>query len=759
LLKTVFDTGKQLVCAAIWGVQQQRDTVQERQAILRHSEASCITTIEGAGPILAELSNIEALVRDQQQQLKLERQGRMASAQLSVTLAQDLVTSTQEVARSAGEALASFDAGETLRRTLCAGREVADYDALHSAIDEDRQAQAAAAAGCRATLAQLDRDIAALQGSTFSRSGLLAEQLGGTSLVEAAALLTIEDSRAVEMSLTTLTEGVLGASPEAFLETLAALPDDPALPDSFWLRRELPQAPDLRRAGAWHVLRTPQGYVVSSDRRHATLGEKARKARCAQLEAAKASPEQQLRQALARDAELAAQARTAAENVGRIRLFLAHALRRVSLEEAHQVAMTRLADAKNAASEAVKALDALSSQFEGRAAQHLERLGEVDVQRREALRRRDDAQALLTGVQAELAELDQLQQTLLTLTDGVQQALDATYAGLMQAAQLQDWGDPTSARFGAEQTRRLGDLVTLLRQESEPIAEVVVAVSADDAVGCAALWPVLVRMLRDRLPIEVADEPDESLLDEMQRTRADLEQQLREHEDELRMEASVLPRSVLVDVRRQMSRIEDLNKLAASVVFGNVIGLQFKAAPKPDLMAALEGVSAQLSLLVTENEVPVHMLLERLFKEVYDASYDGSALMDYRTYMDVRLVVLRKGAKDWELASNLSGGEAIGGGLAATLMLARSLHHAGPVPASQFTPVFIADEVQRLGVEGHKVVVDLCRREGFQMLVTAIELEPAYPCVLYALHREYEPRERVVMRRALVHPREGHADA
>jgi len=755
LLKLVFDTGKQLVCASIWGVQQQREGALERQAILRRSEASCTTTIDGAAPILAELSSIDLLVREQQQQLKTERQGRMAAAQISVTVAQDLVTSTQEAAKVASEALASFDAGEALWTTLRAGREVTDYDELHAAIDRDRQTQADIAAGCRAALGHLDREIASLQSGTDSRSHLLAQRLGGTSLVDAAASLTIEDSRAVEMGLATLTEGVLGAS----LDGLEALPDDPSLPDSFWLRRELPRSEALRRVGAWHVLEMPQGYVVSSDRRHATLGEKARNARRALLEAAKQPPEQQLRQALARDAELAAQARTAAENVGRIRMFLAHALRRANLEEQHQVALARLSEARNAASEAVKELDALSSQFESRAAQFVERLSQLDVQRREATRRRDDAHAMLIEVRAELVTLDELLESLAALDNGVQQALGSTHAGLVQAAQLRDWGDPTSARFGAEQTGRLGELVNLLRQEGEPLADVVAAVSANDAVGCAALWPVLIRMLRDRLPIEVADEPDESLLDEMQRTRADLEQQLRDHEDELRMEASVLPRSVLVDVRRQMSRIEDLNKLAASVVFGNVIGLQFKAVPKPDLMAALEGVSAQLSLLVTENEVPVHLLLERLFKQVYDASYDGSALMDYRTYMDVRLQVLRKGAKDWELASNLSGGEAIGGGLAATLMLARSLHQAGPVPASQFTPIFIADEVQRLGVEGHKVVVDLCRREGFQMLVTAIELEPAYPCALYALHREYEPRERVVIRRALVHPREGHAGA
>lgn len=755
LLKLVYETAKQLVCAAIWSVHRRHADATQRLTELQQGIASYEAVIAAASPVLNELAATESLLRIQLQQLKSERQSRFNAAQTASAAAQQRVTVEQAKVTSAAQALVAFEAGQKLWSVMSQGRQASNYDELLDAIDQEREQQHAAAADLKSTLARLDAEMELLVDNRASRSAALADRLGGTSIVATAAALSLDESRAVEMQLAGLTEGVVGAT----LESLSKLTDDPSLPDAFWLLDTIPSPKDLHRVGDWHVLPASVGHVVTSDRRRVVLGEEARRERRTALAHERQARQQQLDGHMARAAELKAQSRAAADNADAIRLYLSHAVQRFALEQQHQDAVQRLADAQAGAREALAAFDALVERYGAEIGRLTEQLAQIDGQRRDAEHRRDEAARRLVEAREEQDAQHEQLGLLASRMDALLSVLGPAQAQLLDASRERDWGDPGSARFGAEQTGRLNVIVNLLRQEREPLADTIATISSEDPVACASLWPALIRMLRDRLPIEVADEPDEDLLQTMQQTRQDLERQLEQHEEDLRVEATCLPSAVAMDVRRQTTRINELNKLASGLEFGNVIGLRFNALPKRELMAALDGVAAQLSLLVKDQDEPVHVLLEKLFREAYGATFDGDALTDYRTYMDVSLQVQRKGAADWEMAANLSGGEAIGGGLAATLMLARSLHQAGPVPPEQFTPIFIADEVQRLSVEGHKVIVDLCRRQGFQMLVTAIELEPAYDCAMYVLHREYKPRERVVMRRAVARPSAAHGSA
>ena len=110
----------------------------------------------------------------------------------------------------------------------------------------------------------------------------------------------------------------------------------------------------------------------------------------------------------------------------------------------------------------------------------------------------------------------------------------------------------------------------------------------------------------------------------------------------------------------------------------------------------------------------------------------------------------RRAQGPWDPASSLSGGESIGCGLAVALMLARSLAARGEARAEEFVPLFVVDEAQRLDPAGQAVIVDLARREHFQVLVTAIDIQPEFDCSVYAVARELKPFERMYTRRLKV---------
>ena len=119
--------------------------------------------------------------------------------------------------------------------------------------------------------------------------------------------------------------------------------------------------------------------------------------------------------------------------------------------------------------------------------------------------------------------------------------------------------------------------------------------------------------------------------------------------------------------------------------------------------------------------------------------------MDYRTYMEVGIEAHRK--EGWVAATALSGAEAIGCGLAIALMLARSLAARSEGGRQDFRMMFPLDEIQRVGKDGQRIISEFGRHEGFQVLVTALELEPDYDCNIYVIKRTSDPIERVEIRK------------
>jgi chromosome condensin MukBEF ATPase and DNA-binding subunit MukB len=246
-------------------------------------------------------------------------------------------------------------------------------------------------------------------------------------------------------------------------------------------------------------------------------------------------------------------------------------------------------------------------------------------------------------------------------------------------------------------------------------------------------------VVRNHVPADVVDATGEDYLIEMQRKRDLLVQELKGYEGEMREYASSVYEAISSKIREQVAQVKRMSKLAENLQFGNVVGMRVTAERKEYLLELLQAFSTQGSLFgAGDHDQPFEQVLTNYFTAALNAKVNGEQLLDYRSYMDIRIEVLRSwDAGKWHPSSSLSGGEAIGGGLAITLILFRSLASRGGgvnnIPPAQITTTFVIDEMMRLDDKGQDVAVKFGEQQGFQMLVTAPKLSPDYRCTLWSI--------------------------
>jgi len=183
------------------------------------------------------------------------------------------------------------------------------------------------------------------------------------------------------------------------------------------------------------------------------------------------------------------------------------------------------------------------------------------------------------------------------------------------------------------------------------------------------------------------------------------------------------------------------------------MGIRVSVEVNNKLLTSLQACTDQLHMFL-DNSRPVDEALSEFFSKEMDLKIEGQSLLDYRTYMDLVLEVKRKN-RDWEKASALSGSESIGCGLAVALILVRSLAERGDIKPEQIRPIFIVDEALRLDAFGQKTIIEFGEKQGFQVLITAAELNPEYPCKLYFLNRDFRNgKEALILRAGHMKPQE-----
>jgi len=58
----------------------------------------------------------------------------------------------------------------------------------------------------------------------------------------------------------------------------------------------------------------------------------------------------------------------------------------------------------------------------------------------------------------------------------------------------------------------------------------------------------------------------------------------------------------------------------------------------------------------------------------------------------------------------------------------------------------VLDELNRIDPEGQKLIAEFCAKEGIQLIITAPQMEPSHEFKLYAIARNYNGHEQMVVR-------------
>lgn len=577
------------------------------------------------------------------------------------------------------------------------------------------------------------------RGEASVLSEALAEQTGGHTLAKEFDESSMDDALAAELSLCGLTEGVIGMA----LDDLENLPSSENLPDTFWFNTDAPRIATLHERGDWLINSVAGGYVATKKSRTPVFGSKARAKRLGEL----SKEIERLTQSHGDFKEEEEKCEAAKTDLDQhqetISFYLAKRDNSIEIENGVANADTAISAKKQEIGEAEKLAQGieLGIQRDGKPYEDM------------LLKLNEDLNAKERKQSEEIASLTTLSQRI-KLTRG---ELDAIHTEKLEAetilgndAPLMFDGANAMDKFNEdtiliEQTRRIDALGSALHDESP--SRLTLLQEADPRVRLTTLklWPALMEIVRERVSIDRAEIDGEDLISAMKDHRSRLDGELVIHENEVRIRARNIFQTINSNIVSQQRKIDKLSKLGADIQFGNVTGIQIVLRPRWEMMSVLESFAEQLF----SEKKPVDVAL----KEWFDAasrkqdgiSLTGQELLDYRNYVDLSIEACRKGT-GWAPAASLSGGEAIGCGLAMALMLTRSIAAKGDINSEQISPLFAVDEVHRLDGPGQKMIVNFAEREHFQVIVTAAMLAPDYSCILYSLNRVFDPTERLIIR-------------
>lgn len=745
LLENTFVLGKSLVTRAIQDVSGRID----------HASSECQRLMAESSTVRNALSSFETTIPEAEEAIETTGRSRESviaahSTTIDNCQADQRHWTTQKIMRAqarkaAVDNLSKFLRGQQTWKRL-AGSEWRDHDrdGLLQRLDLARNQYLREAENFRNEQTTLiERRSQLNSGVRLTNAAALSDALGARTLAEELDQATSEDALALEMALAGLVDGVVGVE----LDALAALPDSNAYPDTFWLSKTLPEPPHIHKVGAWQAMVAPGGYLVTSPRRKLTLGRQAReneiKAIGVRLEAIRI-------ELLKLD--------DAISKTGTRRDDLLKANEEVNYYFAHKDQESALRDAADEAAaqedEAEAKLNAAIHNTAQATAKRDAKVQELDTQLntlkgalQESKTKRNEAQLAL----AEKARMyDGHAKALESANDqlaAIRAELDDAYAWMAgEAAAL-----PKIPRdyYISQQAKDVAALGKELESESADRLSWLASIEASDPVSCCTVWRPLRTIVSERISVDTLDQASVDLIANMASRRSALALELDRNRTEMKAEAGTLYNVISGEVRKQEARIKKLSLFGENLKFGNVTGMRIRPSQREDLLMHLMNITKQIDLFAKRDDTPLGDQMAELFAKALKIKVDGSALLDYRTYIDLSIEARRSGK--WELASGLSGGESIGGGLAVALMLSRSISQRGNEGrARPYTPFFVIDEVQRLNGPGQAVIVEFGRQQGMQVLVTAISLEATYDCTLYVLNRILSPVEEIVIRRVTI---------
>lgn len=250
--------------------------------------------------------------------------------------------------------------------------------------------------------------------------------------------------------------------------------------------------------------------------------------------------------------------------------------------------------------------------------------------------------------------------------------------------------------------------------------------TSDIAEVCATLYSHAVALFRRRArqDIQRTTQPREMLL-ALSQAAKDAQMMLAETEAAFQMRRDELADALSRRINDEKRAISRLSAELTGIGFGQVASVRLEARTVKhfqDTLNALKsggyGMDDLFSTAGTVTEA-----LAGLYKKINQHEIDGSHLLDHRNYLDIKTLIQRRGAEQFEPlnASSLSTGERIGSGLAVLIAVLRHWGRSSHGNKEPFTLPLVMDEVSRLDAASQATVHELAVRTGCQMLVAAPE--------------------------------------
>ncbi|ECB2836313.1 chromosome partition protein MukB [Salmonella enterica subsp. enterica serovar Stanley] len=250
--------------------------------------------------------------------------------------------------------------------------------------------------------------------------------------------------------------------------------------------------------------------------------------------------------------------------------------------------------------------------------------------------------------------------------------------------------------------------------------------TSDIAEVCATLYSRAVALFRRRArqDIQRTTQPRE-MLQALSKAAKDAQIMLAETEAAFQMRRDELADALSRRINDEKRAISRLSAELTGIGFGQVASVRLEARTVKhfqDTLNALKsggyGMDDLFSTAGTVTEV-----LAGLYKKINQHEIDGSHLLDHRNYLDVKTLIQRRGAEQFEPlnASSLSTGERIGSGLAVLIAVLRHWGRSSHGNKEPFALPLVMDEVSRLDAASQATVHELAVRTGCQMLVAAPE--------------------------------------
>ena len=751
LLKSTYGVGKDAVMTALKGIgvvisKTEREILATAALVATKQEA--MKVLDASIPSITEQIEIAEMTKNTSMENSLHELGLLGDQKGELLQTRNTRKTTMD---ETAKRLKEFNAGSALWRKVAGLLEDENYEAVKSAQEKKIEGLNRSLYGIEVEMRTLQEEEERLSTDrSSSTSEHLAEILGGQTLEQSLGHVSEKESVAMEMTLGGLSEGVVGVD----LDSLNNIPATDDIPELFWLGEKTPSPKPIRESGDWYISAVADGYIVSSKKRASVFGNEARKMR---------------RQTIAKELQTLAgkhsnQVIERDKEKEKLEAFLTNdAVIKMYLENRKDVfAIDRAAkDAKKEWEVADEALKAAEIKYLTMQAD-IKKSGEPHDKILSALRA---DLGLKTAKRPFLAkEIEDAETSLLALNRrmGTYRSEEILAKEILGSEFDRFWAtaseiDLPTHNVEGLQTKRILDVGKSLGEETQNRFESFRDFDATNRISIVRVWPDLMEIIRETISIDIADKDGEDLIESMQTKRAHLDSDLALQENELDVKANSIFLSINTAVRNQKTKIDKLSRLGHTISFGNVNGIRLQLVPRTKMLELLEQFADQLSLL--NKEKPVDQVLKEFFEaaSTIKIRMDGASLLDYREYVDL-VIEAKRIEGDWELASELSGGESIGCGLAIALMLTRSIANRGEaggegVKTENIHPLYGVDEVSRLDAAGQKVLVDFAKRERFQLLFAAPELKPSYSCTLYNLKRIFTPEAKLIIRASRFRPK------